>query len=276
MPIYDFTPEPQVGGFPDQGVAEIRPDKNGNSALLQSSDAEQGRTKFLGDSDGKHPDYYQEFLIPGFRTLDEGVKNYFSGMLIPTKDSYRSMNVKIAGGDKSLMVWRDSLSDGRVVLPVCSVNRTGHEFDKDKFSPPYMSMSKKYINGRMDRVALVKRPVSYLVKYELIVWTESKRDAEYINYQILTRFNPLAQFKMSDDHISGCVVLHLDGATDASEKEASADKKAKTRYEYSISAEAWLPLPEIIVPTILGHSTSVRESTTSAAIAQSMGSISII
>jgi hypothetical protein len=114
----------------------------------------------------------------------------------------------------------------------------------------------------MDRVALVRRPVPYLVKYILTVWSAWKRDADYALYQILSRFNPLAEFVMCDQHLQGSVQLRFEGSADTSEKEAGFDQKAKTRYEFSMTAEAWLPLPETIVPTVLGHASVIREATT--------------
>jgi len=76
----------------------------------------------------------------------------------------------------------------------------------------------------------------------------------------LTRFNPLAEFVMSDGHIQGSVQLRFEGSSDVSEKEVGFDQKAKVRYEFSMTAEAWLPLPEIVVPTILGRVSMVRDN----------------
>jgi hypothetical protein len=169
------------------------------------------------------------------------------------------MRIKVAGGDKSVLIWRDQLKDGRVRFPVASINRNGYEYNSQKFSSPALTMARRYTSDSMNRVALVRRPVPYLVKYTITVWAAWKRDAEHALYQILSRFNPLAEFVMSDQHIQGSVQLRFDGSSDTSEKEAGFDQKAKTRYEFSMTAEAWLPLPEIVVPTILGHASVVKE-----------------
>lgn len=265
MPLYDFNSDlsSPKAGFPTPGI-EPNPVMNTHPpGLEQLSDVQAGRTKFLGDSHTTHPDYIEEFLMPGFRALDEGMKNYWSGMRIPTKDNVRAVQVKIAGGDKTLLAWRDQMVNGRVKLPVASLNRVSWKRDPRKFSPPYLSMQRRYTSNRLDRMALVKRPVPFLVTYELIVWTSFKLHAEYILHQVLTRFNPLAEFMLYDEHVAGTVVLACEGSTDASDKEIGADDKAKVRYEFNITAEAWLPLPETIVPTILGQISSVRESDTS-------------
>jgi hypothetical protein len=267
MAIHEFTPNvlerertsqpipgPELNPFIDRipiGVA-------------QSSDVQGGRSKIYGEPLGTQPEYIQEFLMPGFRALDEAMKTYWSGIRIPTKDSYRFMRVKIAGGDKSILIWRDQLKDGRVKFPVASISRISHEFNPQKFSSPAAAIARRYTSTRMDRVALIRRPVPFLVKYTLTVWASYKNEADYALEQILPRFNPLAEFVMCDQHMRGSVQLRFEGSSDTSEKEAGFDQKAKTRYEFSMTAEAWLPLPELIVPTILGRVTSVKELSTNS------------
>jgi len=114
----------------------------------------------------------------------------------------------------------------------------------------------------MDRVALVRRPVPFLVRYTFTIGASWKNDADHALQQVLTRFNPLAEFVMRDQHLEGSVQLRYEGAADTSEKEAGFDQKANTRYEVTMTAEAWLPLPELVVPTILGHANVVREYAT--------------
>jgi len=97
------------------------------------------------------------------------------------------------------------------------------------------------------------------VDYGLTIWAEHKRDIEYILYQVLNRFHPLAEFRMCDGKLNGNVPLRYGGSSDASDKEAGYDTHAKVRYEISVTAEAWLPLPEEIVKTVLGHVGSFSE-----------------
>jgi hypothetical protein len=236
-------------------------------AASQLSHAQGGRVDPLGKPLGQYPYNLEEFVTPAFRALDEGMKTYWSGIRVPTKDSYRFMRVKIAGGSKSLLVWSDELSNGRVRLPVASLNRTSFDANPEKFSPPYLAMTGRYLSNRRDQIAKVFRPVPFLVKYGMTIWTEHKRDVEYIIYQVLTRFNPMAEFVLNDGHLIGSVPLRYDGAADASDKEVGSDQKAKVRYEVNMTAEAWLPLPEVVVPTIMGHVRALRE--TSGTILQS-------
>jgi hypothetical protein len=249
----DFTVRDQVNQNIPLGLKEI-------PAVRQLSHAEGGRSGIAGVDIQTQPAYVEEFTYPGFWSLDYTMKQYWSGIRVPTKNSYRLMRVKIAGGDPSLLIWADDLKEGRARLPLAAISRESHGYNQEKFSPAYHSMNARYLSTRGDRVAKVYRPVPFLVDYKMTIWTERKRDAEYILQQVLTRFNPLAEFKMYDGKLSGSVQLRYNGCSDASDKEAGADQHANVRYELTMSAEAWLPLPEKIVPTVLGRVTSLAES----------------
>lgn len=260
MPIYNFDSDFSVkqgstqaspGAIP-HGVKEI-------PAVRQLAHAEGGRNPFDGSDFLAYPHHLEEFLTPAFRSLDEAVKQYWTGIRVPTKDSFRFMRVKIAGGDKSLLIWADELQEGRARMPVAAISRESHEFNPEKYSPRYHAMTARYLSSRGDQAAKVYRPVPFLVDYKIILWAESKRDAEYIMYQVLTRFNPLAEFRMFDGKIEGNIQLRFGGSTDASDKETGYDQYAKVRYEVQTTAEAWLPLPEQIVPTVLGRVVTLKE-----------------
>lgn len=254
MPIYNFDSD-----FSVSHNANIAPGQKEITGVRQSSHTEGGRTDIQGVDIQTYPYHLEEYLIPGFWSLDAAMKQYWSGVRVPTKDSYRFMRTKIAGGDKSLLIWADDLKEGRARLPLAAISREGHEFNSEKFSPMMHHMTTRFLNSRRNLVAKIYRPVPFLVDYKLTIWTERKRDAEYILYQILTRFNPLAEFRMSDGKLSGSIQLRYGGCTDASDKEAGYDQYANVRYEISTTAEAWLPLPEKIVPTVLGKATVFKE-----------------
>ena len=257
MPVHDFDSDFTVRENVQQnipfGLKEI-------PAVRQLSHAEGGRTNITGVEVQTTPTHLEEFLQPGFWSLDAAMKQYWSGIRVPSKDSYRFMRVKIAGGDRSLLIWADDLKEGRARLPLAAISRESHEFNQEKFSPRYHAMTSRYLSSRYDQVAKVYRPVPFLVDYKLTIWAEHKRDAEYILYQALTRFHPLAEFRMFDGKLAGTVQLRYGGCSDASDKEAGADQHANVRYEITTTAEAWLPLPEKIVPTVLGRVTMIKES----------------
>lgn len=251
----DFGATRKPGVSPSQiphGLQEI-------PAIRQLSHAESGRNPFDGSDFLAYPYHIEEFLQPGFRALDDAMKQYWSGIRVPTKDSYRFMRVKVAGGDKTLMIWNDDLVEGRARLPLAAIDRSGAEYNNEKYSPPHHAMTVRYLSRRFDQAAKVYRPTPWLVNYKLIIWAEHKRDAEYIIYQILPRFNPLAEFRMFDGKIEGNVQLNFGDYVDASDKEAGFDQHANVRYEVSYTAEAWLPLPEKIVKTVLGRVVTLRE-----------------
>ncbi len=258
MAVHSFGGDPAQGPNPAEraslphGAAEL-------PGARQLSHVEGGRNPLDGSNFMAHPYHLEEFLQPGFRALDDAMKQYWSGIRVPTKNSYRFMRVKIAGGDKSLLVWADDLKEGRARLPLAALDRTGHEFNPDKYSPAYHAMTARYVSTRGNLAAKVYRPVPFLVEYTLTIWAEHKRDAEYILYQVLTRFNPLAEFRMYDGKLEGNIQLRFGGSQDASDKESGYDQQANIRYEVTITAEAWLPLPEKIVPTVLGRVTVLKE-----------------
>lgn len=254
MPIYDdFGQTPSVQTPAAQSPTPQQPD-----GLRQSSHAQGGRVSYDGMLQTV-PGDVEEFLIPGFRSLDAAMKRFWSGIRVPTKDAYRFMRVKIAGGDRSLLIWNDELKGGRARLPVAALDRTGHEFNPEKYSPSTLPMTIRYPSRRGDLATKVFRPLPYLVEYKMYIWGERKRDVDHILYQVHTRFSPLAEFWMSDGKIQGTVTLRFGGSTDASDKEVGFDQQANVRYEVSMTAEAWLPLPEKTVPTVLGHASVIKE-----------------
>lgn len=258
MPVHGFGGDPIQGPNPAEraSLPHGAPELPG---ARQTSHVQGGRTTIDGSDFMAYSSHLEEFLHPGFRSLDDAMKNYWSGIRVPTKNSYRFMRVKIAGGDKSLLVWADDIKEGRARLPLASLDRTGHEFNPEKFSPPYHAMTARYVSTRGNLAAKVYRPVPFLVEYKLTIWAEHKRDAEYILFQVLTRFNPLAEFRMYDGKLEGNVQLRFGGSQDASDKESGYDQQANVRYEVTATAEAWLPLPEKIIPTVLGRVTVLKE-----------------
>ena len=203
----------------------------------------------------------REILPQGFRTMDRGIKNYFSGIRIPTTDDFRMMTVRISGGDKSFLIWRQDLGRGRVTLPVMSINRGAANRYEDKYSPPFHAMRTRFVDKTGSRAANTFRPVPYLIDYTLTIWAEHKKDAELATYQINTRFHPLAEFVVEDEHLKGNVIMRFNGWKDSSDKDVDAETRPNIRYDIDITMEGWLPLPEKLVPTILGKVITMKEIT---------------
>lgn len=227
----------------------------------QTAHVEGGRVANTWEENRVHSGDVEEWVQPGFRYLDNAMKNYWGDLRIPTKDAYRFIRAKIAGMSKSLQVWSEDLTDGRVALPVISISRTGHKYNPEKFSPPYAPLRKRFVNKQRTRVALSYRPVPYNVDYTMTIWASTKRDIEHALYQILLRFNPLAELRVSDLHNVGNVQMILNDSSDESDKDAAAEQWAKIKYSISYTAEAWISIPEQVVPTIVGNVVTLNEKT---------------
>ena len=204
----------------------------------------------------------EDILDVAFRTMDRGVKEYFSNIVVPTKDSFKKLEVRVAGGDKTILFWKQDLESGRIGLPIMSVNRTGWQFNPGRNTPAEAG-SYYYRNfADMDGTRMLLSPREYpvLIDYVLSIWAERKRDIEYIQYQIITRFNPLAEWTVEDEFFRGNMFATFEGATDNSDIDIDANQLAKVRYDLNIKAEGWLPAPtNRIVPTVLGKVNTLDE-----------------
>jgi len=202
----------------------------------------------------------RDILPQGYKTMDRGIKNYFSGIRVPTKDGLKMMGVRISGGDKPYLVWAQDLRRGRMVLPIMSIKRDNEEFFVEKFSPAhYHYFGKRFLDQDCTRIALSYRPIPCKITYTLSLWAEFKRDLEYILYQIRSRFHPIAEFKIEYEHNRMSLILHYNGMTTAFDDEVPADQRANKRYDVSLMMEGYLPLPEKVVPSILGRVVTMKD-----------------
>lgn len=252
MKDQEFTPR-----NPDREVEEPRPKQ---TTLPVSKDAQPRDDMWFERMNVNIAEEVHEFLAQGFYTMDRGIKNYFTGIQVPTKDGTRLLQVRITGGDKPYLIWAQDMKRGRVHLPIMSIKREDDAHNPMKFSPAHFHyMSKRFLDVTGTRMALAYRPVPSLINYTLHVWAEHKRDLEYVFYQVRTRFNPAAEFLVEDEHLRGSVFMKYNGMTVASDDEVPADQRQNKRYDISITMEGWMPLPEKVVPTVLGRVASFKE-----------------
>jgi hypothetical protein len=258
MAIHDFTFSPLQSGKTSSPSPERAPAIT--VALPTQPDVVKQDELINSDTNLNQPEDVKAVLVRGFYSMDLGIKRYFENIQVPTQDSVRPLTVRISGGDKTFLQWKQELRAGRIKLPVMGINRTGWRFNVEKFSPPHINMTRRFVQNDGSRIALIYRPWPALIDYTLSVWTERKRDMEYIIHQILPRFNPLAEFRVEDEGgLKGNVQLRFGDSTDNSDIDIGAEELAKVRYDITVTMEGWLPLPEKILPTALGKVMSLHE-----------------
>ena len=202
-----------------------------------------------------------EVLADGFGHMDRGVKEFFSDIVIPTKDGQKPLTVRVAGGDKTILYWKQPLDTGRVELPIMSVNRTNMSYDPSRATPAVAGDNAYIRFADKDGTRAIKFPreIPYLIDYTLSIWTHRKEDMENIIFLILSRFDPMAEWIVEDPFMCGTVLATFEGAVDNSDIDVGADEWAKVRYDVTIKVEGWLPRQGRIVPTVLGRVTALEE-----------------
>lgn len=269
MPIYKFTkggngdpaeerrsPKPKYIEAPPTPKEQIQPFK-----IERQPDPVQD-VSITDDDLNRRAEQAVRVFTTGFRLQDEGVLNFFSEMRVPDKhEGERKVNAILAGGDKTVLAWEQRRVNGRLPLPIVSVNRESAEFNPEKFSPPQIEMDRKFARGDKSKIEKIYRPSPWNLSYTATLWTERKDEAEYVLYQLLTRFNPMAQWIVEGEYHSGVVDAKFQGYTDSSDIDVAADEYAKVRYDFSVLVEGWLPLQREIVPAILGKIESMEVAT---------------
>lgn len=247
-PVYDFrSPTGSPGGA-------AMPQLPNHPDLTKQPDIIQDPINKTNDTVSK------TILTPSFSTMDRGILNYFSNIIIPVRDDTKKLEVRLAGGDRSILIWKQDLESGRIKLPVMSINRISVTRNENKFSPPYVPVYRKMADSDGTRMILTYREWPCIIEYQLSVWTERRQDLEYATYQILTRFNPMAEWAVDDMYLSGFVQAKLSSTTYSSDVEAQADKQPFHRVDIGVSVEGWLPLPLYrITPTVLGKVGTINE-----------------
>lgn len=206
----------------------------------------------------------KEVFVPGFKLMDRGIKNYFSGIRIPLgkgNEEYILMPVRISGADQDVLVYADkNIRGGRLTLPFLSISRTGENFDPKRYSPPILPVYRHiHCNGKKSES--VYRPVPYLIDYSLEIISEHKADAEYALFAIVSKLNPIGSYFLEEKSmgISHEVIIHPRGSTDNSDLESDGSQRTYIKKSITIQMEGWLPVPTKVVPNILTTPVTVRE-----------------
>jgi hypothetical protein len=255
MAVRDFTFEPKKTG--QVGTVSEPLAKTSN---LHSQD-EVSRTDLYDTTNVDKSVELHTFQPPAFEALDMSMKEYFSDIQVPTKDGLRpeNVNVRLSGGDKTILIWKQDLKAGRIKLPVMAITRSAEAPNPEKYSPPYIPAMQYFLDNG-SRVKQAFRPVPYLIEYTLAVWTERKRDMEHVIAQVLPRMNPLATFKVDDGKMIYTAVMKMNSCTNNSDIDIGAEELAKVRYDISVTVEGYIPVAHTLTKkTVLGRVGVFRE-----------------
>lgn len=258
MPIYNFTQQPPNSLNPqdpayggDQSVSITRKPTPTPSLEKKISIADTP-TNYA-------PEDVREVATRGFFALDDGFKNWLSGIKIPTLDGYKVASVHVVNQDRSILSWAQEFIDGRVTLPIISIQRTSWAFDSSRFTPPYVPIRSEFTDQTLRRKRSIYRPIPFKLDYSVYVWCQFKQDAEYIDNNIIRRSNPLGEFYVEDQYYSQIARVKHTGTNDSSDIDVVKDR-AKVIYNLSFSLEYALPVNEKITPTVLGRVVTIKES----------------
>lgn len=190
----------------------------------------------------------------GFAAIDAALKDYFSNIVIPTKDGTKTVEVRISGGQKGFLFFQQQLARGRnrVKLPILNLNRTSMTFNPNKYSPPHFYAHKQIIDRDKFMGRKFFRNWPFLINYSCGIWSATKADAELIIQEIFPRFDPLASIPIETNDTVGTLQAKLGGCNDNTTVEAGPEDPVKVNYEFALECEGWLQIKTIKAPLIRG------------------------
>jgi len=259
MPIHNFSSHPPQSLIPLNTVYQGDQTISIDSKPKPSPALEKKNVSVIDSPVNYAPEEIRQVATKGFFALDDGFKNWLSGIKIPTLDGYKVATAHVVNQDRSILAWAQEFIDGRVSLPVISVQRTSWNFDVTRFTPPYVPIRGEFTDSTMRRKRMIYRPIPFKVEYSCFIWSEYKQDAEYIDNDIIRRCNPLGEFMIEDEYYTQIARVKHTGTSDNSDIDVSKDR-AKVIYNLNFTLEYALPINEKIVPTVLGRVATIRES----------------
>jgi len=200
----------------------------------------------------------------GFKLMDRGIKNYFSGIRIPVgsgAEHYTILPVRITAADPDTLIYSDQhLRGGRIEYPFLAITRTDESFDNKRYSPPIRPIFRHMLKSGK-KSELVYRPAPYLIDYTLDIVAEHKSEAEYALFSIIAKLNPIGSFFLEERSMGMAheVILHPGSSTDNSDLETDANTRQYIRKTITLKMEGWLPTPTKVVPNILAKPLAIKE-----------------
>lgn len=245
--------EPQITNLGDPG-ARINDERNLDNCAPCFEDT----------TDINFVEEVRETYPPGFKLMDRGIKNYFSGIRIPVgkgQENYTILPVRITAADTDALIYSDQhVIGGRLEIPFLAITRSSESYDPKRYTPPIKPITRHMIsNGRKSE--LVYRPVPFLIEYSLDIIAEHKHEAEYALYAIISKLNPIGSFFLEERSmgIAHEVIIHPGTSTDNSDIESDANSRSYIKKTITMRMEGWLPTPTKIVPNILAKPFAIKE-----------------
>lgn len=206
----------------------------------------------------------REVNPPGFKLMDRGIKNYFSGIRIPVGsgfEGYTILPVRITAADPDTLIYSDQhMIGGRIELPFLAITRISENYDSKRYSPPIRHIYRHMLNNGK-KSELIYRPAPYLIDYTLDIMAEHKSEAEYALYSIVSKLNPIGSYFLEEKSMgmSHEVIIHPGSSTDNSDLETDSSTRQYIRKTITMKMEGWLPIPSKITPNILAKPLSIKE-----------------
>ena len=257
--IGKYRETPIVNNVADPGNRQ-----NDTRNCQQCKPCDNGNKSGIDPIDINFVEEVREVYVPGFKLMDKGIKNYFSGIRIPVGEGleeYRILPVRVTGADPEALIYSDkNLLGGRLKLPILAISRKNESFDSKRYTPPIKNIYRHMLcNGKKSES--VYRSVPYLIDYTLEIWSEHKSDAEYALYAIISKLNPIGSFFIEEPNmgLSHEVIIHPKGSSDESDLESDNENRPQIKKSINITMEGWLPTPTKVTSNILAKPLAIKE-----------------
>jgi hypothetical protein len=262
---YDYVSKPkiEVGNNKSSPKIDDLGDSGNNANCDQCVDC-KNNVAGIDPINVNFVDKVNEVNVAGFKLMDKGIKNYFSGIRIPIGkglEEYKILPVRITGADPEALIYSDkNLIGGRLELPILAISRKSENYDPKRYTPPIKHIYRHILcNGKKSE--LLYRPSPFLIEYSLEIWSEHKAEAEYALYSIISKLNPVGSYFIEEPSMKMSleVILHPKGSADESDLESDSENRAQVKRSINLTMEGWLPVPSKEVSNILAKPIAIKE-----------------
>ena len=228
----------------------------------------------------------------GFRSVDEAVKKLFENVVVYDEQG-KVFRVPIMWGSQeravAAILQKNVRKDNtgvvdRVVLPFMSVYTSSYAFPRERF---ISEMAIDYFRGTRhydkrgnllgnvagspsfthqercspyDTILGVTRGIPIDLGYTLTIWTKFWQDMNQIINQVATKFNPLAYIRVQGVTLWESTV-RIDSVSNNLDTEPGDMNNRVFKFQFSLTAESYVPQPIIRRKAVLKTRTEIVDST---------------